>query len=873
MSRLSSFATLRLFARVAFQRTINRSSLLNVYRKLRMSSADKGAINRTATQHRDAKQSRLKRFFGPTMLVMMTLGWIMFCVSAVHTLFDFVRLQELAANAAADRPIAVEASELADLRSAIESHDEDRLKQTVTSVFGSVPSWLTLEAETVVHERIKSRGVSAFVAADENTGWRGTAALLSPAGRSQAFAAVGLYLFMAYGAAIAMGIGLSSKSLTQADPSLTWLMTFPVSRPVLFTAKVVEYSLDGPTAIIGGSISIALAWLCGFEFFGGAAFAFSLGIAAAVTAGAIRVALEIGLLQLCTRKQRGACVSVLSMVGGLCLFYVMFMGNSRVTLQILPTIAAHLPTSLYWNPLSQGFGTSAQLAGLESPWWLTGPIGAALLAVGAVVMSVRLTKHGLASGQDTVRSDEAIAAGNRSTIGNQNTAGSSLNAGYFTGMVRKELLQVRRRPELVGQIMLAPIFIAFLLFMNGPDSTIARAVQGSDAICTAIFVGATYLLLVAVNQMLTGELKTLWFLQCLPKSIGESIRVKARVWAVVSILMIFGAIGVMLCFVPTSEWLGILARLPFMVAAVWLMAEIIFGLMSLAATIVNDQTIRFRRSTLFVPSILMATAASAVYSGDFWSQFVLLVVMGMLNAAVRQKQEAELAWLSEPAENPPSRLYAMHGLIAIVGFLFFRDFLKPMLLAAGLDAAEMLAIAYCGSALAIGVASWFWVRRSGFRILPVADADAPRPALLRPIAIGLIATCSVGFFWGSLMRLTIDNHGAVGLNPTWHADAAGSYVGPWLLIFMVVLVAPVFEEWIFRGLLYRSLRPSLGFVASLIGTSLLFTVVHPLTSSVTVLVLGLVTAWLVERTNRLWPSMLVHIGYNAFVVVTWNVMT
>jgi membrane protease YdiL (CAAX protease family) len=142
-------------------------------------------------------------------------------------------------------------------------------------------------------------------------------------------------------------------------------------------------------------------------------------------------------------------------------------------------------------------------------------------------------------------------------------------------------------------------------------------------------------------------------------------------------------------------------------------------------------------------------------------------------------------------------------------------------------------------------------------------------ATWRPVALGLGATCLVGFVWDSLIRATV-GYAAGALGPSWHPDSHGSVRGGMLVIFLVVLVAPIFEEWIFRGLLYRSLRQSTGIVASIAAASLLFTVIHPLSSAVPILVLAVATAWVYERTGKLTASIAVHTGYNLFIVLLWN---
>jgi ABC-2 type transport system permease protein len=373
------------------------------------------------------------------------------------------------------------------------------------------------------------------------------------------------------------------------------------------------------------------------------------------------------------------------------------------------------------------------------------------------------------------------------------------------------------------------------------------------------------LLLVAASQMLRAELKTVWFLQCRPQSLAKSIEAKAHAWGGIAIVVtLITLVGVMV-WQPAGAT-AVLRRTPFMLAALWFTAESMFGLLSLGATIVSEQSIKFRKSALILPGILTAASSAAIHSGNYWDQFVLVVVMGVFNTAIRQKQEFELRWLGEPSETPPVRLYALHGLTAILAFLFVRDVLKPLLAAAKWTDAEIIVGAYSAAAACVGLVSWLWVRRRG--LLQVVDGSQSSP--WRPVAVGLAATCLVGFAWDSMIRATV-GYAAGAIGPSWHADAQGSVRGGLLVIFLVVLVAPIFEEWIFRGLLYRSLRQSSGVVASIAAASLLFTVIHPLSSCVPILTLAVATAWVYERTGgRLAASIAVHTGYNLFIVLLWN---
>jgi membrane protease YdiL (CAAX protease family) len=83
---------------------------------------------------------------------------------------------------------------------------------------------------------------------------------------------------------------------------------------------------------------------------------------------------------------------------------------------------------------------------------------------------------------------------------------------------------------------------------------------------------------------------------------------------------------------------------------------------------------------------------------------------------------------------------------------------------------------------------------------------------------------------------------------------------------LVVLAAPFFEEFIFRGLLFGGLRRSWGLWPSALASAGVFAVVHPPLSIVPVFVLGLCAAWAYERSRALLAPMLVHGAYNAAVV-------
>ena len=90
----------------------------------------------------------------------------------------------------------------------------------------------------------------------------------------------------------------------------------------------------------------------------------------------------------------------------------------------------------------------------------------------------------------------------------------------------------------------------------------------------------------------------------------------------------------------------------------------------------------------------------------------------------------------------------------------------------------------------------------------------------------------------------------------------------WWAFAAVVVIAPLFEEWICRGLIFGSLRSRYGVVRSMVLSALVFGLMH--VQPVPVLnafVLGLVLAFIYHKTNSLWSSIMLHALYNGTAYV------
>ena len=81
----------------------------------------------------------------------------------------------------------------------------------------------------------------------------------------------------------------------------------------------------------------------------------------------------------------------------------------------------------------------------------------------------------------------------------------------------------------------------------------------------------------------------------------------------------------------------------------------------------------------------------------------------------------------------------------------------------------------------------------------------------------------------------------------------------WWALLALVVVAPLFEEWICRGFLFGSLRERFGLWSSCLLSALFFAIMHLQPASVlNAFFMGLVLAYLYACTGSIWSPILLH---------------
>jgi len=145
----------------------------------------------------------------------------------------------------------------------------------------------------------------------------------------------------------------------------------------------------------------------------------------------------------------------------------------------------------------------------------------------------------------------------------------------------------------------------------------------------------------------------------------------------------------------------------------------------------------------------------------------------------------------------------------------------------------------------------------------------PPSGLLRSIGLGLglavpaWVAATVLAYVTSLLLQAVGFHEATG-----PIDSALNRADPTVILVSFLFVAPVAEEYFFRGVVYNAWERERGATVAIFGSAALFAAIHTsLFSLVPIFVLGVVLAVLFQRTRSLPATMALHAGFNAISVV------
>lgn len=130
-------------------------------------------------------------------------------------------------------------------------------------------------------------------------------------------------------------------------------------------------------------------------------------------------------------------------------------------------------------------------------------------------------------------------------------------------------------------------------------------------------------------------------------------------------------------------------------------------------------------------------------------------------------------------------------------------------------------------------------------------AGAVAPIIMLGLGMNVLTTVVLGL----LPEKILDSYQQ---SSSWTSTDVGI-----MTILLTVVMAPLAEEWIMRGLVYSRMRKGMPVIAAMLISSLLFGTLHkhPVWIAYAA-VLGMVLAWVFERTKSLYAAILLHFSFN-----------
>jgi ABC-2 type transport system permease protein len=363
-------------------------------------------------------------------------------------------------------------------------------------------------------------------------------------------------------------------------------------------------------------------------------------------------------------------------------------------------------------------------------------------------------------------------------------------------------------------------------------------------------------LMMSAFQTLNSEGGALWLLFTVPRSIESVLREKARLWAVLALVYPL-AVFIIAVIVKRHADLELVGFAAIVLLGVPIYAAIavalgVFGCDPLA----QEVRTKLRPTYVYLYMMLAGLYTYAIFAGEWWQKIVVIVLSGLLSLALWQKARDELPYLLDPAAAPPARVSTSDGIIAAMLFFVVQGITLAIFMAAAhhLSGKAIVTAYSVAGATTFGLFRLVYWRSKTTGVPHILGPGVPRAAAWG-IGAGLAAAAAGAAYLFALRRFDV-------LQDVMR-DAQSELSANLWIYALAVIAAPIFEEFIFRGLIFAGLRRSLGALPAILCSAAVFAIVHPPASMIAVFGLGVCAAVAFDRSKMLLAPMIAHAIYNA----------
>jgi membrane protease YdiL (CAAX protease family) len=659
------------------------------------------------------------------------------------------------------------------------------------------------------------------------------------------------------------GEGLELDLQRRRHPMWEWLFSHPVSPGAVFLAEMLSPIAANPI-YWGGPLFAGIVFGMVYGPLLGVLSTILIGVPATVAAACLGKALEIGVVLRLPPRSRGAMVGLMSWLGyaSMMSFFIGLFFLHRV-IEALGAFL-YLFTVLPWPWLGLLLGARANgsfsfLSGMVVCWAAAG-----LILAAAVWFSVWGAQQGL--------------SGN---FGRADTGPSPHRKGVTFGrqpLYRKEFLWFVRDRSAIVQTILIPLTVASVQLFNF-RYFLLHAQSAWNYLGGAGIIFGTYFLWILGPKSLASEGAALWISLTWPKGLESLLKAKAWLWSLISTALVALVLLYAVFLFPASAWKILL------VGAGWFvfsqsMSEKSVTLVTVTSESGETQKIHWGRR--MAAQLGMLTFSIGVLTEQWHIAVMGIVYSYMTAAAMWENFRARLPYLYDPWSEvlppPPTLMHAMISIsILVEGGAIITGILVLTMGRDNIAVAQGISYALCALLVSLFIARflskrgvsygevWYWPAA-------VAAGVQPQPWWRHStLGMSLAAGAAGGLILGLMARgyLLVLTHLPATAEMLRNGHEHLAQMPNLRISYAVtaVLFAPFAEEYLFRGLLFRALDREWGGWQAVVGSAAFFAVYHPALSWFPVFLLGLSNALLFKKTGRLAPAVILHMVYNAVVVM------
>ena len=732
--------------------------------------------------------------------------------------------------------------------------DGDRFEQTVSDFEETVASDADLDRMEVkprarrLIAHLKEHGIQEFARSDRfNPYTFQDLRELSPAAGVWFSRVVGFIGGCLIIALALMPLSTRTKDLGAVDSQLEWLYSLPLGGGEILTGRFVSMVFVRPLAwIIVWPVSSVLFWAMGLGW-AGLVLGLFASLACSVIAAGTELAIETWMRTKGSFRAKKNVQAAAIVIGTLCFYIALaagFVGSQRTgwiewILDKTPAWLTAIPGTVMMLPtvgVAGLFQFIAVVSGL-----------AILFGFGGWYLSAASMRHGLSSGNER--------EGKRA-------AGATEISQKPPNLSRFEWLLLIRDKNLAVQVIVVPLMLVGYQLLISPQ--MLTGASGHHLAVMAFGCGAWASMMTA-PQILLSEGRNIWMVFSLPVEIATYFERRTKIWrftAVVMAAFVIACLAIWKGGIPIEHWWRVVAAL----AGVWVMSLVIYAIMIGDAELPDPA--QGERPKISVVRMYLCMFVAAIYGSVLWHAgpwhvLASLVIWGFLGTGLWQGINGRLRHLMEPTEKVPPELTLATALFAVLVFFLVQVLTVAILFAitGELGPSDILISFVAGGGVALATTSARLTRHQ--LKLPELPPAIPTPALVRDLALSVVACVAVGFLWIYAI------HNVPPLREIYEEAQAGSAlfdINDLGIILLATVAAPILEELLFRRYIFRIMQAFWSPAFAIFASALLFAIVHPALSFPPVFLLGLATAWIYQRSGKIWTCMLLHALYNAAVL-------